>query len=94
MSLWSRIRRSLGGADTSRTPGEADTPTDTRTAHSRPTGGAPSPDAPDTHSTTGSTPSETFVGQASGDEASTSGVEGSDVRSDEPPDSSSGAARR
>lgn len=52
MSLWSQIRDWFGS----------------ESAQTRPTGGVPDPEAPDTHSTTGTTPNGTFVGRASGDD--------------------------
>jgi hypothetical protein len=51
-----------------RTPGEADSPTDSAVAGTRATGGAADPDADDPNSTTGTTESGSFVGRASGDE--------------------------
>lgn len=52
MSLWSRIRSWFGS----------------ESAQTRPTGGVPDADAPDTHSTTGTTPNDTYVGRVSGDD--------------------------
>ena len=89
MSLWSRIRDRLGGRS-EHTPGEADTPVDTGTARSRPTGGVPDPGAADTHSTTGTTPSQTFVGRASGEDPGGTGTTGAEARGD---DDEGGAAR-
>jgi hypothetical protein len=90
MSLWSRIRDRLGGAHPAQTPGEADAPVDTGTARTRPTGGVPDPGAADTHSTTGTTPSQTFVGRASGEEPGDSDITGAEARGD---DDEGGAAR-
>jgi hypothetical protein len=90
MSMWSRIRDRLVGAPTPETPGEADAPVDTGTARSRPTGGVPDPGAADTHSTTGTTHNENFVGRASGDDPGQTDTTGADVRGD---DDSGGAAR-
>jgi hypothetical protein len=45
---------------------EADVARDDVTARSRATGGVPDPAAPDQHSTTGTTPSEEFVGRVAG----------------------------
>jgi hypothetical protein len=39
---------------------------DEHQALSRPTGGEPAPDAPDTNSSTGTTPNDEFVGRAAG----------------------------
>lgn len=52
MSLWSRIRGWFGS----------------ESAQERPTGGVADTEAPDTHSTTGTTPNDTFVGRAGGDD--------------------------
>ncbi len=89
MSLWTRIRDRLGGAQSPQTPGEADAPVDTGTARSRPTGGVPDPGARDTHSTTGTTPNQSFVGRASSDPGG-AGRTGAEVRGD---DDEGGAAR-
>lgn len=68
MPLWSRIRTWFGS----------------ESAQTRPIGGVPDPEAPDTHSTTGTTPSGTFVGRASGDDQGE--VDGpAQQRADEPP---------
>ena len=84
MSLLSRIRDRLGGARSAQTPGEADAPVDTGTARSRATGGVPDPGATDTHSTTGTTPNENFVGRASGEDAGGAGsTTGAEVRGDD-----------
>lgn len=91
--MWQRLREALGGR-AEHTPGESDVPGDPRSAGTRATGGEPEPGAPDTHSTTGTTPSETFVGRSSGDDPGDSGTSGADKRAgrddDAPPD---GAAR-
>jgi hypothetical protein len=81
MSVWSRIRDRLGGAHSAQTPGESDAPVDTGTARSRATGGVPRPGAADTHSTTGTTPNDEFVGRASGDPGG-AGTTGAEVRGD------------
>jgi hypothetical protein len=62
--------------------GESDAPAEAGTARTRATGGAPQPDAPDTHSTTGSTPSDTFVGRAGGDDPGSVGQTGAEARAD------------
>jgi len=62
--IWDRFRQDRHA----RHRGEYDAPADTGTPQSRVTGGEPSPDAPDTHSTTGTTPSGDFVGRAGGDD--------------------------
>jgi hypothetical protein len=60
---------------------EADVPADKATARTRVTGGEPDPDAPDQASTTGTTPSETFVGRVAGDDPGYTEETGAEVRS-------------
>ncbi len=62
--------------------GEADAPADTGTARSRATGGVSAEDAGNPNSTTGTTPSETFVGRASGDDALDAGETGAERRAE------------
>jgi hypothetical protein len=95
MSLWSWIRTRFAGDPVSQQPGEADTPPDPQSAHSRATGGVADADAADTHSTTGTTPSQTFVGRASGDDAGDVGKTGAEARAEQGDDSSrpGGASR-
>ncbi len=83
MSLWSRIRAHLGGGTEPATPGESDAPADPGTARSRATGGVSHPGASDTHSTTGTTPNQTFVGRGSGDDPGDAGTTGAEVRREE-----------
>jgi len=90
MSLWTRIRARLGGPSRGAVPGESDAPADSRTARSRATGGAPQSGAADTHSTTGTTPNDRFVGRPGGDDPGDAGTTGADVRGSE----GAGAARR
>lgn len=59
---------------------EADVPADKATARTRATGGEPDPDAPDQGSTTGTTPSGTFVGRAGGDDPGYSEETGAEAR--------------
>lgn len=82
MPLFSRIRGLLGRDRASRQMGESDAPADTSMARARPTGGAPDSEAPDTHSTTGTTSSGTFVGQATGDEAGDTQASGAERRAE------------
>ena len=49
-------------------------------ALSRETGGVPDPDEPDQGSTTGTTPSEEFVGQATGQDVGYAGETGAERR--------------
>jgi hypothetical protein len=94
MSLWSRIRDSLErrrAPDELRETGESDT----AAARTRATGGVPDPEAPDTHSTTGTTPSQTFVGRASGDDPGDVEESGAEKRADaeeEPPEDEPGSS--
>jgi hypothetical protein len=62
--IWGWFRRDRAA----RRQAEHDAPADAGTARTRATGGEPDPDAPDRHSTTGTTPSGTFVGRAGGDD--------------------------
>ena len=82
MSLWSRIRSRLGGSPSGAAPGEADAPVDAETARSRATGGVPQSGATDTHSTTGTTPSDSFVGRAGGDDSGDTGTTGAEARAE------------
>lgn len=59
MSLRSWVGRLLSGGS------RAD---EVRSGRPEDTGGRPAPSAPDTHSTTGTTPNEMFVGRAGGDD--------------------------
>jgi hypothetical protein len=64
----SRFKKWFARDRTGRHLGEYDAPADTGSARIRETGGVDQPDAPDTHSTTGTTPSGGFVGRAGGDD--------------------------
>lgn len=68
MAIWSKLWRRLRRDRAARHLGEHDAPADTGSARTRATGGVPDPDASDTHSTTGTTPSGPFVGRAGGDD--------------------------
>jgi hypothetical protein len=70
--------------------GERDAPAEQGRPISRATGGGSSAPTEDSHSTTGTTSSETFVGRAGGDEAGTE--TGAEARGDERLDDQ-GAAR-
>jgi len=95
MSLWSWVRTRFAGDPLSKQPGEADTPPDPQSAHSRATGGVADAGASDTHSTTGTTPSQSFVGRASGDDPGDAGRTGAEVRAeqDDRPSGRSGTDR-
>lgn len=85
MSLISRLFEVVKRDRAGRELGETDAPGNTDTARSRATGGVPDSDAGDTHSTTGTTPNDGFVGRASGDEAAEDGPSGAEVRAGEEP---------
>lgn len=59
MSLRSWIRSRLGGRSAEE---------EVTSGRPQDTGGSPNPSSPDSHSTTGTTPNETFVGRAGGDD--------------------------
>jgi hypothetical protein len=61
-------------------PHEDDVDPDDAQALSRATGGVPDPDAPDQGSTTGTTPSEGFVGHAVGQDVGYAGEQGGERR--------------
>jgi hypothetical protein len=72
--------------------GEQDAPTDP--AHgTRETGGRPDVDSMDRNSTTGTTPSGTYVGRAGSDETGDVGTSGAEARSGRRADGRTGAAR-
>ena len=62
---------------------ESDAHADAGSARTRATGGEPDTEAGDQNSTTGTTPSDTFVGRASGDEAGDAGISGAEARAAE-----------
>jgi len=82
MGLISRARDFLVRDQASRHRAEGDAPADASMAQSRPTGGEPDPDAPDTHSTTGTTESGSFVGRATGDDAGVDEKSGAEMRAE------------
>ena len=59
---------------------EADVDADPVPASSRDTGGVADPDAPDQHSTTGTTDSEEFVGRVQGQDVGYAGETGAERR--------------
>jgi hypothetical protein len=61
---------------------EADVSRDDVTARSRATGGVPDPTAPDQHSTTGTTPSEEFVGRVAGQDVGAGDETGAERRAE------------
>ncbi len=69
MSIGEWLRRQFGRDRETRETGEADAPGDPGTARTRAAGGVGDSEAANPNSTTGTTPNETFVGRASGDEA-------------------------
>lgn len=63
-------------------PGEDDVDRDDHEALSRATGGVPDEDAPDQHSTTGTTPADTYVGRVSGQDVGYAGQTGAEKRAE------------
>jgi hypothetical protein len=61
-------------------PGEQDAPRDDHQALSRATGGVPDDDAPDQHSSTGTTPNDAVVGHAVGQDVGYAGETGAERR--------------
>ncbi|MCW2786944.1 MAG: hypothetical protein JWP74_3461 [Marmoricola sp.] len=76
-----------------RAKGERDAPADMGDPTSRATGGGSEAPVQDSHSTTGTTSSDTFVGRAGGDEAGDVGPSGGEVRTGQTDLSHQGAAR-
>ena len=64
-------------------PPESDVSRDPKEARSRETGGVEDPSQPDQGSTTGTTPSGTFVGRAAGEDAGYEGETGAERRAAE-----------
>ncbi|HLH47531.1 MAG TPA: hypothetical protein VKV25_10245 [Acidimicrobiales bacterium] len=60
---------------------EPDVQREAHEARSRATGGVEDPDAPDQHSTTGTTPNDEFVGRVAGTDAGYEGETGAERRS-------------
>jgi len=81
MGLWQRLR-DQGTGRARATPGEQQGAGDEATAGTRATGGAADRGADDANSTTGTTPNETFVGRASGDEAGEAETSGAEKRAE------------
>ena len=63
-------------------PGEDDVGRDDAEALSRATGGVPDPDAPDQHSSTGTTPNDELVGRVSGQDVGYAGETGAERRAE------------
>ena len=80
MAFWQRMKDRVTDGESSSTPGEKDSPTDSAVAGTRATGGAADAGADDPNSTTGTTDSGTFVGRASGDEVGDTGESGGEKR--------------
>ena len=74
--------------------GERDAPAEMGQPTSRETGGGSAAPTQDTHSSTGTTSSETFVGRAGGDEAGDVSGTGGEARSAESDLDDQGAGRR
>lgn len=80
MSAFKSLSDRLAARRRRRRLGESDAPTDPAAPGTRATGGVPDTHAPDAHSTTGTTPSDTFVGRASGDDVGAAEQTGGEVR--------------
>jgi hypothetical protein len=65
-----------------RNKAEPDVEADEGVASSRATGGVPDPSQPDQHSTTGTTPNETFVGRVTGSDVGYSEETGAERRAE------------
>lgn len=88
----SKIAGLIGKDQQMRSRGEDDAPTDP--AHgTRPEGGVPQDGVMDVNSTTGTTPSEGYVGRAGADETGDVGLSGAEARSEKRADGHTGAAR-
>ena len=73
---------------------ENDAPADLGAARTRATGGVDRPGTQNPNATTGTTPSETFVGRAGADETADTGLSGAEARAGERADGrGEGAAR-
>lgn len=64
---------------------ERDVAPDENVARTRETGGVPDPETPDQHSTTGTTPSDEFVGRAAGQDVGYTEQTGAERRAEEDP---------
>ena len=62
---------------------ERDVEPDENVARTRETGGEPDPDQPDQHTTTGTTPNETFVGRVAGQDVGYAGETGAERRAEQ-----------
>jgi len=91
--MWQRIAALFSRKRAARSQGEDDAPTEPGTDAARPTGGGSDVDTQDTHSTTGTTSNDTYVGRAGSDEAGDAGLSGAQARGDGDLDHQ-GAARR
>lgn len=80
MSIWSRLRQLLRCRSLARKLGEQDAPADMGTARTRATGGVPG--SPEGTTTTGTGPSEMFVGRVAGDESADTGETGAERRAE------------
>ncbi|HVM27672.1 MAG TPA: hypothetical protein VM433_08370 [Mycobacteriales bacterium] len=63
-------------------PGEEDVDRDDHEALSRATGGVPDEDAPDQHSSTGTTPNDEMVGRVGGQDVGYAGQTGAERRAE------------
>lgn len=65
---------------------ERDVAPDEGVARTRETGGVPDPEAPDQYSTTGTTPSDEFVGRVAGQDVGYAEETGAERRAEEEPE--------
>jgi len=93
MSWWSKLKGGLSAKRQGHELGQDDAPADTGVAASRPQGGDPGHQAGDRHSTTGTTPTETFVGRAGGDDLGYAGQTGAEARAEADEDADPGTDR-
>lgn len=92
MGLLQNIKDLVGRDHAMRRRGEADAPTDP--AHgTRETGGVPDPTTMDQNSSTGTTPNQSYVGRAGGDETGDTGISGAEGRAGGEVGGHTGAAR-
>jgi hypothetical protein len=81
--MWQKIVRLIAGRTAAQDAGgEADVQHDPAEAKRRATGGEPDPETGDTHSTTGPSANETFVGRVAGEDAGYAGQTGAEARTD------------
>jgi hypothetical protein len=93
MAKWRQLMDRAGRGVRARRDGEEDAPADLTESRSRDSGGEPDRSTQDRHSTTGTTPSEEFVGRDSGDETGDTGTSGAERRAGRDGTEAEGALR-